>query len=1371
MAGAGAANMCGDLRDKLLKLSRSERQQSSFQKKVEKRKQMTRLLVAFCGGDSFEEKVDQLGSQVRTAESPSEYAYALFFALQNTPNEGCGGEGSGNDFSNEDKSRLAKCVFEQLLLWVRDKDEQGADLLLAALGKGFDAIDDNYVPLVVDEIVNTFDNSSTTDLTSLLEVIPHAVRKLRESGSASRLGFASTSLELPIWCSGAHEGKLDPDLFQTKVIEYVCSLNWKSAQAAAIVGALRELRLGAEDVSIIIKKIVAFCMSADLQSVPALVYQLLLTSLQGSSDMALKGVAKMFERLEKKFWSDASSSKTILLTVEGTVLLQLNIIAKQKQNMAQTLVRALRESGSPLRPFLFGMLLSLARITKCEKCIFDHLQEAVLSHYASKRLQMPSRTWKMARAAVCDNSFEDLVDETVSRSHYWDVTIQSLVQFGKTLIKSTSISARDRAALLSGGAEEDNNPWLKRILLGVYILHKTFEAHDAVRTEILKQCQQEILNNSDCSIYYIHLLAKLCIHCKPAVAENSGLVKECLDCFLIISPSVAVNYFISILPLLACSRDLKNYAVIVLRKAMFSRNYDHRFTAVKCLMHLTLADALPDFRADSGSQASCSQHSQVVNPSGSGGYHDLLGFLRKGLKQQYALRKMLYNGLTELSKLKPGLANLAFEMLLPHFHEFYEEDMDLQPPLRIEKCSSLVASKFRPVEPLHSLVSCVQNLTRAFGGMDDGLESQGAQSQWSIPPGSQRSLVCRRMVQDCNKLHQRMVRVTLEDFGIDKSMDLDVSSSLGQANLHMCYILRGCLEAMIDMESSNMQRNIGTQHSNARGLTHLFEMHHRLSAMMEKRPKPSPKEMKGRVDSGVSDFFKDFEESKVTHMTATSLAYFLDVLRTGEFPCKSQSAPDDPAMYTQSTGMKLARDFRFRLFVLRQCNAMLETVRRWETHFAKVRLACGGSGQKEEISRDIMKLEGRTDWFDVGIPLFNTCEIFVLAECNVRRNGASSQRPRSSQDEMVLLYEACSSIEKLVSIAMMSKRFVEEFSQQSSPGDLEGIELGTEEDLHPVIFLYAHLHKLLLGLVEARFFREAELMANAVFRICSCYPRELGAPASDLARKALQMSETDHVGFVRAVLRIALCFSYSPADMKICEEILEGCNEHYCHGFEEDGSETQRVPGKYGGIITDKTVVALEHVINSHCYEVTDDIVQRMSKSRSGFQSSLPERMVSVLQPTLCSAKLSLDQNADLTVKLLTKVYKTIGDMAKQVAAQKGKFMHSSFVELCDNHLHELTPEVYSYIEELVPHEEELEEEKENANKNKILSNLKKEARRIPNLIYNIEDCERKLIALSKSSGVNLMKNAKKSTARSFKFSEAKQEQREESEAKKLRLV
>ena len=129
-------------------------------------------------------------------------------------------------------------------------------------------------------------------------------------------------------------------------------------------------------------------------------------------------------------------------------------------------------------------------------------------------------------------------------------------------------------------------------------------------------------------------------------------------------------------------------------------------------------------------------------------------------------------------------------MLLPHFQEFYEQDQTFQPPLKLERCSILASSKFRPVEPLHNLISCIQNLIQL-------LDEQGKENFEML---SQKSKLSSLMVQDCQSLHQRMLNTNLEDFGIDKAMDLGISSPAGQVNLHNCYVLRGCIEAMLDME-------------------------------------------------------------------------------------------------------------------------------------------------------------------------------------------------------------------------------------------------------------------------------------------------------------------------------------------------------------------------------------------------------------------------------------------------------------------------------------------------------------------------------------------------------------------------------------------
>lgn len=62
------------------------------------------------------------------------------------------------------------------------------------------------------------------------------------------------------------------------------------------------------------------------------------------------------------------------------------------------------------------------------------------------------------------------------------------------------------------------------------------------------------------------------------------------------------------------------------------------------------------------------------------------------------------------------------------------------------------------------------------------------------------------------------------------------------------------------------------------------------------------------------------------------------------------------------------------------------------------------------------------------------------------------------------------------------------------------------------------------------------------------------------------------------------------------------------------------------------------------------------------------------------------------------------------------------------------------------------QKQQENANKKGIINKIKRENRCIPDLIYQIEDYEKYLIQLSKVCKVNLLKHAKRSTARDFRI-------------------
>lgn len=67
-----------------------------------------------------------------------------------------------------------------------------------------------------------------------------------------------------------------------------------------------------------------------------------------------------------------------------------------------------------------------------------------------------------------------------------------------------------------------------------------------------------------------------------------------------------------------------------------------------------------------------------------------------------------------------------------------------------------------------------------------------------------------------------------------------------------------------------------------------------------------------------------------------------------------------------------------------------------------------------------------------------------------------------------------------------------------------------------------------------------------------------------------------------------------------------------------------------------------------------------------------------------------------------------------------------------------------------------IQNQQENAQRRGINSKIKRENRCIPDLIFQIEDYEKYLIQLSKLTKVNLLRHAKRSTARDFKIIEMK---------------
>lgn len=148
---------------------------------------------------------------------------------------------------------------------------------------------------------------------------------------------------------------------------------------------------------------------------------------------------------------------------------------------------------------------------------------------------------------------------------------------------------------------------------------------------------------------------------------------------------------------------------------------------------------------------------------------------------------------------------------------------------------------------------------------------------------------------------------------------------------------------------------------------------------------------------------------------------------------------------------------------------------------------------------------------------------------------------------------------------------------------------------------------------------------------------------------------------------------------------------------------------------------------------------------------SRSEALVNVMSPfTEMNLK---DSHSEQLLKLTARFYKLLARMTKLQIAPKGsrQFLPGlKFQKLAEVTCKKLTSPLYNFMALAQRNQQE------NAQNKGILNKIKRENRCIPDLIYQIEDYERYLIQLSKLTKVNLLRHAKRSTARDFKIIEPK---------------
>ncbi|KAK2170305.1 hypothetical protein LSH36_3g08016 [Paralvinella palmiformis] len=517
-----------------------------------------------------------------------------------------------------------------------------------------------------------------------------------------------------------------------------------------LVVMCKDISLKDEELKFLLTKAIRMMKEVQLQELPPLVYQMLLLSNKGHKRMVLEGIIHHFVEQDKLSKAEHSNTHepelevTSLCTdqlyvVEGTIILHIRFAVQQDQELGKQLIKYLK--------------------------IVDFMKVAVLKHFKDTERQNKS-WWTSDVVNVITDITPNFVDTARSSVHGWDHVVPGLVLIGFTLMDA----------------------------YGPKAAFGRFVTHELVQQDILEQILNRVVTKATTPVsHYLGLLSKI-VNCAPQIILNSlSKVQEAFDYLIYLPASTAEALLKAVRPLLKVSMPLRDSLILVLRKAMFSRQVDARCMAVQgflmILKHFKVLGGVPFSQCSQSSSASQILVDVYIpyDPSHNEGFClEILGYLRRCLTQQAGVRMTLYLGLLDVLSHNSQLASVILKLLCHQLAKYYESGQDMIPPLKLEPCIMLQADDVYTQEPLaHLLRSAVHCLLRTKRLNDDQIAED------------EQTLV-QQMEVMIESLCERMLKSDLDCFELDKSADFSLGTSVGIRNNIFALLLAGVYQVLME---------------------------------------------------------------------------------------------------------------------------------------------------------------------------------------------------------------------------------------------------------------------------------------------------------------------------------------------------------------------------------------------------------------------------------------------------------------------------------------------------------------------------------------------------------------------------------------------
>uniref|UniRef100_A0A8D2CLV0 FA complementation group I n=1 Tax=Sciurus vulgaris TaxID=55149 RepID=A0A8D2CLV0_SCIVU len=611
------------------------------------------------------------------------------------------------------------------------------------------------------------------------------------------------------------KGELSGEECKKQLINTLCSGRWDQQYVIQLTSMFKDVPLTAEELELVVGKVLRMFSKLNLQEIPPLVYQLLVLSSKGSRRSVLDGIITFFNELDKQHNEEQSGDELLDLVtvpsgelrhVEGTIILHIVFAIKLDCELGRELLKHVKAGqqgdSNNLCPFSIALLLSVTRIPR-----FEEQKTSIVKSFKDHQLLQGS---KFLQNLVPHRScVSTMILEVVKNSvHSWDHITQGLVELGFILMDSYGPKKILEGKTIETSSSLFKTPNQHTCKLGANILLETFKIHEMIRQEILEQVLNRVITRASSPIsHFLDLLSNIIMYAPLVLQSCSSKVTEAFD-FLSFLPLQTVQGLLkAVQPLLKVSVSMRDSLILVLRKAMFASQLDARKSAVAGFLLL-----LKNFKVlGSLSSSQCSQsigvsqvhvdiHSRYNSVANETFCLEIMDSLRRCLGQQADVRLMLYEGFYDVLRRNSQLANSIMQTLLSQLKQFYEPKPDVLPPLKLEACILTQGDQVSLQEPLDYLLCCIQHCLAWYKSRVMPLHQGDEEEEEGF---------YQELDDILESITNRMIKSELEDFELDKSADFSQSTGVGIKNNISAFLVMGVCEVLIEynFSISNFSKN------------------------------------------------------------------------------------------------------------------------------------------------------------------------------------------------------------------------------------------------------------------------------------------------------------------------------------------------------------------------------------------------------------------------------------------------------------------------------------------------------------------------------------------------------------------------------------